>query len=293
MEPDYVKLKEIKPALAGYIRESQVLLGKAPVPDDVTVHDVRVFMKRSRAVMKLIAGQTGSESFDRNYGAFREVGRILCSWRESSVHRKTLKDLRKKKPGVFAALGAYSSIELLMRKNETPAVLAPGIIKDLETINDILTKSGFRIRFQSLDKLDAKQLLDELNNTYMMVAEKYLIARNNTKPENLHEFRKRAKDFLYQLYFFRPLNPPVVKALEKKLDALTQGLGKYNDLAQLIKTLGYKYSAAGSSPALDELILIVRQEQDKYLSKVWPLAYKIFCPGQKLVNILGFRVLMI
>ena len=54
MELDYVKLKEIKPALAGYIRESQTLMKKSIVPDDNVVHDVRVLMKKSRAALRLI-----------------------------------------------------------------------------------------------------------------------------------------------------------------------------------------------------------------------------------------------
>lgn len=293
MEPDYVKLKEIKPVLAGYVREAQILLAKAPVPDDAAVHDIRVLMKKARAVMKLIADQTGSDSYERNYGAYREVGRILSSWRETSVYRKILKDLRKKKPGVFDALGNTRELEMLMQKAETPAAPAPEIRKNLATINDILNKAGFRIRFQSLDKLDARKLLGELDNTYRMVTDKYLTARNSMKPDNIHEFRKKAKDFLYQLYFFRPLNPQAVKSVEKRLDAITQGLGKYNDLAQLIITLGYKYTGQGTSPALDDLIVIIRQEQDRYLSKVWPLAYKVFRPGQKLVSLIGFRILIV
>src|SRR4030042_739295 len=293
MEPDYVKLKEVQPALAGCIRDSQILLGKAPVPDDVTVHDVRVLMKKARAIMRLIASQVDKESYDREYGAFREVGRIMCSWRETSVHRKTLKDLRKKKPGVFSSLQGNKKIEELMQKAEPPAEPSVNMKTDLVKITDLLNKAGFRIRFQSMNSLDAKLLLNELDNSYKIVVDKYLAARNNMKTENLHEFRKKAKDFLYQLYFFRPLNPGVVKALEKKLDAITQNLGKCNDLAQLIRTLGYKYSGSVNTPALDELIVIIRQEQDKYLSKVWPVTYKIFCPGQKLVYILGFRILMI
>jgi CHAD domain-containing protein len=109
----------------------------------------------------------------------------------------------------------------------------------------------------------------------------------------LHEFRKRAKDFLYQLYYFRPLNPSVVKELEKRLDTLTQNLGKYNDLTQIMKIVGYKYGTPENSPALDELIVVIKDKQDQYLSKVWPSAYKIFCPGQKLLNVLGFRLLTI
>src|SRR4030042_1085648 len=163
MEPDYVKLKEVQPALAGYIRDSQILLGKAPVPDDVTVHDVRVLMKKARAIMRLIASQVDKESYDREYGAFREVGRIMCSWRETSVHRKTLKELRKKKPAVFSSLHDNELIETLMTKTEQPAESSQDIKNDLDQIDDLLNKAGFRIRFQSMNNLDAKQLLNELD----------------------------------------------------------------------------------------------------------------------------------
>jgi hypothetical protein len=44
---------------------------------------------------------------------------------------------------------------------------------------------------------------------------------------------------------------------------------------------------------MDELIIIIREAQDNYLSKVWPVAYKIFCPGKKLANVLGYKILAI
>ena len=46
MELDYVKLKDLKPAMAGYIRESQALLKRSAVPDEKAVHDIRVLMKK-------------------------------------------------------------------------------------------------------------------------------------------------------------------------------------------------------------------------------------------------------
>jgi len=133
-----------------------------------------------------------------------------------------------------------------------------------------------------MSTLDPRILLTELDKTYHTVTDKYLICRNNQKPENIHTLRKRAKDFLYQLYFFRPLNPGVIKSLEKRLETMTQYLGKFNDLAQLINALEYKYRGPDGNPALDELIVIIRDEQDKYLSKVWPVAYQIFWPDRNL-----------
>lgn len=293
MELDYVKLKDIKPALSGYIREAQALLRINTVPDEKAVHDIRVLMKKSRAVMRLIASQIDEDSFARNYNAFRDVGRIMCSLRETSVHRKTLKDLKKAYPAVFNMLKENEKLELLMKKPEENGEPAPEIRDDLDKINGLLEKAGYRIRFQKMDSFDPKIIIKELDLTYNNVINNYLKCRNMTKPANLHEFRKRSKDFLYQLYFFRPLNPVIVKGLEKKLDAMTQNLGKYNDLSQLILTLDYKFRDPGNSPALNELIVVIREVQDRYLSKVWPTAYKVFCPGQKLVNVLGFRILMI
>ena len=293
IEPDYVKLKEIKPVLAGYIREAQSLLRRSPVPDEEAVHDIRVLMKKSRAVMKLISSQIDKETFEREYAAYREVGRLMCSWREDSVHRKTLKLLKKKRSQLFLLLKDNEKLESLMKKPETVSQPPGDIENNLKKIEDLLIKTGYRIRFQSMDNLDPKQLLEQLDKSYNIVVDKYLTSRNYTKPENLHEFRKKSKDFLYQLCFFRSLNPTTVKTLEKKLDSLTQNLGKYNDLVQLVVTLGYKYSGKRKSPALDELILTIREEQDKYLSRVWPVAYKIFSPGKNLINLLGFRILMI
>jgi hypothetical protein len=53
MLPDYVKLKDIKPELCGYIRDAQLMLDPGKVPGEKTVHDVRVLMKKSRASTSL------------------------------------------------------------------------------------------------------------------------------------------------------------------------------------------------------------------------------------------------
>jgi CHAD domain-containing protein len=296
MELDYVKLKDIKPALSRYISDARLMLKSAPLPGDRVIHDTRVLMKKARAVSRLIINQVDEELFRRNYCAFREVGRATRSWRETSVYRKTLKELKKSYPRLFSILVEDARIKDLTRKNDEVAsgMEAEGTIKeDLEKIDELLGKAGYRIRFQDMSGLDARLLAERLDATFYTVTDRYLACRNNPKPSNLHEFRKRSKDFLYQLYFFRPLNPPVIKDLEKRLDSMTRYLGKYNDLAQLMKYLGYKYPDPDNTSAINELAILIRERQDSCLSKVWPLAYRIFCPGQRLANILGFRILTI
>jgi CHAD domain-containing protein len=290
---DYIKLKDIKTELSAYVKEAEFLLDLSDIPSDKVVHDVRVLMKKSRAAIKLVRSQTENEFFTREYLTFREAGRIMRSWREASVTRKLLKEFRKKYPDVFKHLGDHEKINLLIRKPEPVREVTPEVRNDLENIRLQLKKSGFRIRFQRMNNLDTKLLLNELEVTYSLVRDHYLTARNDPDANNLHEFRKKAKDFLYQLCFFRMIKPKVVKELENKIDIMTSDLGRYNDLAGVIRALDYKYSLPVNASSLDELVVRIRQEQDKCLMKIWPAAFKIFCPGQKLLNILGLRLLVL
>ena len=86
------------------------------------------------------------------------------------------------------------------------------------------------------------------------------------------------------------MNSTAVKALEKRIDGLTQNLGVYNDLAQLLEAVEYKNDDPGRSPDMAELMILVRNRQDELLSKVWPVAYKLFCPGHKLPDLMGIEV---
>jgi CHAD domain-containing protein len=293
MEPDYIRLKEIKPAIAGYISEARTMFEREAFPDDDVIHDVRVLMKKARAALKLVAPQLDKEYIEKDIIALREVGRKMCTWRETSVLRKNLKELRKEFPDIFARLADNEKITFLLKKPENVTDIADCLKEESIVINELLRKTGFRIRFESMNKIDPHLLVRELELTYGIVVDIYLTCRNNPRPEELHEFRKKAKDFLYQLCFFRPLNPPEIKSLEKRLDNLTQTLGRYNDLTQLVRALDYEYSRGKYAPALDELVIRIREKQDTYLSKIWPAGYKIFCPGRNLVNVLGFKVLVI
>ena len=293
MESDLVRLKMIKPALLGYISEALSMLGESEKPDDKVVHDVRVLMKKSRAVLKLVCSQLDAGEVNRDIIALRSVGRLLCDSREGAVLRKTLKELRKKYPLVFEKLSDNEKLNSLIKKPEFVIESFEDITEEESQLKSILKKTGYRIRFKSMNNLDPMTLLKELDKSYNVVVDAYLKCRNDPKREKFHNFRKKSKDFQYQLYFFRPLNSSRVKALDEKIADMTTALGKYNDLAQLILKLDYRYGVGLESAALDELIIKIKEEQDLLLAKVWPAAYKIFCPGQNLITVLGFKILVI
>lgn len=293
MEQDFIKLKDIKPALTGYLRDATELLQESAVPDERIIHNIRVLMKKSRALLKLISPQITDGYIDKDIESLKEVGRLLSSWRETSVHRKTLKEFKKKYPELFSSLLENEKLNSLINKSEQVTELSPEQSDSLEKIRLLLNKTGYRIRFQAMIALDPHLLLKELEVSYLKVTEIYISCRNNPRPEKIHKFRKKTKDFLYQLSIFRPINPSEVKSVEKRLDLMAQNLGNFNDLSQIINTLEYDYKNEENPSALNELIIRFREVQDEYLDQVWPSAYRIFCPGRKLVNVLGFKVLVI
>jgi CHAD domain-containing protein len=283
------KLTNIKPVLCGYIREAQYKLDPSRVPDEDAVHDIRVLLKKSRAALKLLKVITGVELFKREYGSLREAGRIMSSWRETSVLRKLLKDLKKNHPGIFTGLSGNEKIDARLKRPDPVTVPDEGMKKDIESIISLLHKSEYRLRFVAMNQEHQITLLKSLVTTWNLVSSAYLTARNYPNDTTIHELRKKTKDLMFQLFFFRALNPGPVKSLEKKLDSLGQYLGKYNDLSVLVRTLEYKYRPLSTPGPVDELVLIIRAEQDRYLRKIWPPAGRLFYPGKKIEYILDLK----
>jgi hypothetical protein len=83
------------------------------------------------------------------------------------------------------------------------------------------------------------------------------------------------------------LNTRVIKKLEEKLDIMTNNLGKVNDLGQLLKALDYKYPGQPNDPAMNELMVRIRERQDIYLQRIWPVASKFFMPGRNFLDLHG------
>jgi len=293
MDPDNIRLKEIKPVLTGYINKARVILKRSAVPDEDAVHDIRVLMKKSRAVLRLAGPLIETELNDKDFQSLRRVGQILSEWRDTSVHRKTLKVIKKDLPRLFVILNNNEKIAALLKKPDAITEPDEALRHDMDEIDDLLTKTVYRIRFNQMQKIDPVALMSQLELSYETVRNAYLECRNRTKPEKVHEFRKRSKDLLYQVCFFRPLNPSAVKSFEKRLERMTLNLGRYNDLYQLLKTLGYVYPDEAGSSSMDEFVIKIYEKQDRYLLKIWADAYKCFCPGKELINMLGFRLLVI
>ena len=89
-----------------------------------------------------------------------------------------------------------------------------------------------------MNNINPQLLIKELELTYTTVVGIYLTCRNSPKPDDLHEFRREPRISFISSISSDRLITSAVKALEKKLDSMTQNLGKFNDLTQRSKSPG-------------------------------------------------------
>lgn len=289
MPAEKTRQTSVKSFLCGYIREAEEMLDPYHIPDEKCVHDVRVLLKKARASLKLLEALFDVKSFEREYAALREAGKLMGSWRESSVNRKLLRGYKKKYPDIFADLEGNEKIEALMAAVAKDNLPGQNTGKELEKIISLLHKSLYRIRFHRLEEESDGQLFSGFTVSYEIVSAYYMNARFSPKNSNLHNFRKKTKDFLYQLFYFREPDPQSVRRLEKKVESLARLLGKYNDNAVLLGAIGHRFNTGKSPDCLDLLAVRIKQEQDRYLNKIWPLAFSLFRPGLKPGDLPGLR----
>ena len=197
--------KDIKASILSHISDSLVLLSQQPLPDDAAIHDIRVMMKKQRAAVRLARPLLEEAVYNREYLAGRETGRILSTWRETAVLRKTIKVLKKENPGLFLKLWDNEKIQNLLRKPYSTWAEAGVQAQAVADVTAQLNKARYRLRFVGLKEPDIRLLLGELDISYRSATAAYLLCRNNTKPRLLHEFRKKCKTFMFQLCYFRYL----------------------------------------------------------------------------------------
>ncbi len=288
---DIIAIPAIKLSLSSYAREAVSLVSKGSDISDGDIHDARVSLKKARALLKLLRPQLHGDFYLREYETMKRSGRALCGFREGAVHRKLLKEIRKKNPEVFRKL-SHPVIDELLRKPEKTQGLPAETLEVLEEVGTSLKKSVYRIRFEPLGDLKQALLLRELVTTWSVARNAFLASRNDPSAKKIHEFRKRAKDFLYQLTFFRSLSPSRIRSVQRKTEEMTRDLGRHHDLAVLLKAIGYRY-VPGNDPYLDELALLIRGTQDRALMRVWPAASGLFGPSAAFPDKLGIKVFLL
>jgi len=202
------------------------------------VHETRKHLKKARAALRLAAGEMDRNVWKREDRCLRKVGRLISEVRDAEVRLQTVRQLREFARGKKRSfreteeLLAFELDSFLAAFSEWP-----------EEAKQRLTQVLDRLRAWPLDDLRCKQLRKCVQKTYQRGRRALDAAVEKTSTENLHTFRKRAKELWYQLRILQPLAPAVFKELNDELKTIGQYLGQTHDLAFVTERLASMGSA--------------------------------------------------
>jgi len=101
-------------------------------------------------------------------------------------------------------------------------------------------------------------------------------------PSNIHEFRKRTKDLLYQVRFFSDYNPGHFDKIYERLDVLGSLLGKCNDLTVAANLADAFRDRAGTFD-IGRIMPVVTGERERLFREAIPHAdfiFRVFYSGE-------------
>jgi CHAD domain-containing protein len=239
-------------------------LSSADPDAPVTIHGVRKSVKKLRGLIRL--ARPGFRDYDTENAALRAVGQSLAHLRDSDVMRQTLADLADGTdafPAMAAALSAHAAA------TRDPGETHRATTSAREALAAIASRvPHWRIRGRDFDT-PARALARSHDRAQAALA----ALSDPPTPDELHDWRKRAKDVQYQLQLIEPFWPSVIGLRMREMDRLTELLGLHNDLSVLLDR-----AAVTSLPPDEAMHLSTRAHlrQAQILAKARPLGARLF-----------------
>ncbi len=196
--------------------------------DDKKVHQLRKRFKKIRALLRVFRGSFPDYKKENKY--FRDLGRKLSELRDAETRIQTLESLQNDYEKEIK-LRVFRKAEDELLDGKLNHILAFSRKEgDFETIEDSLNSSLDRIKGWKLEKSGFDSIEEGLMKTYSRARKNHKKLDADSKPEDFHQWRKRAKYFRYQLKLLRNLWPEAMNFERKAWHQLTDDLGDDHDL---------------------------------------------------------------
>jgi CHAD domain-containing protein len=196
------------------------------------IHGARKDLKKLRAVLRLIRSELGNDLFEAEDRRYRDAGRLLSGSREAEVKLETLSALRAELGDDLPAGSCRPWEQALKQERDEIAAGDDGSDK-IDEAAQALERGRDRIRDWRL-RTDSWKLLEPgLSKGYRDGRRAMKRALADPSAENVHRWRKRAKDHWYQLRILREAWPELLAETAEQAHALADRLGDHHDLAVL------------------------------------------------------------
>lgn len=201
-----------------------------------SVHAARKHVKKVRALLRLVQQRTGAKFFRKENRALRELGQKLSAVRDAQVILVVLDDLRRANP-----TGRIAEVLTKVRAGLNPpaeATASPDVSPgEARSCAREFERRRRGVKRWPLGKLAWPELAAALARSHRRSQDALARYAEHRTLLNLHEWRKRAKDFFYQLLILESLVPRELRSLAGKVASLTELQGAAHDLDLLLTAL--------------------------------------------------------
>ncbi len=170
-------------------------------PDEKAVHETRKAIKRLRALLRVLRGELGERSFQREDGALRDIALQLSTARDAAVMLATLDALVKRHP---RALGRRHGVLALRRRLAVERARAQRLtLADPATRGEVLGELHalrWRVAAWPLPGEEGVRLIDaDLEWLYLQGRRRRrrVVRGRGERTLAMHRWRKRVKDLRY------------------------------------------------------------------------------------------------
>jgi CHAD domain-containing protein len=200
------------------------------------VHEARKALKMERALLRLARSALKTRLRRRENAALRDAAGLLSGTRDADVMLQALDGVAQ----CYAGQVPESTIKAVRSQVEAERELLrahPDGARAIVTTAEELRAIRGRLDRWTLKTGGWKAISGGLEWAYRRGRKAYALARRDPTDENLHEWRKRAKDLWYDLRLLEPTAPRLLHGEVKAAHELADLLGDDHDLAVLHETV--------------------------------------------------------
>jgi len=229
--------------------------------DSEFLHDLRVAVRRTRALQRELRGVFAPQPLRVFRAHFKELQRITGPTRDLDVQLLEFDELAAGLPGGAAGDVAplrrlledrlvveRRSMERALRSDATRAVL-----DDWSTLIEELDERSASASGPDASRPVAELAAERISTVYRQMVKAGSQIGEDSPAEALHDLRKQGKELRYLLEFFATLFPDcVVKPMVSSLKGLQDVLGTFQDRevqADLLRSLGDEIARLEGGPA--------------------------------------------
>jgi CHAD domain-containing protein len=250
---------------------------------DEAVHEARKCIKKLRALLRLTKDELG-DAFDKENARLRELGRNLSPYRDAAAMVQTFDELAEK---YGAELDAHTagSIRggLLAHKNRGERRQSLKLV--LQTAAKELIAAKRRIRRLPVKATGFAAIGPGIERAFREGRDAMRKAHKQPTAENLHAWRKRAKDHWYHVRLLNDLWPDVMGGYEAALKSLEDDLGTNHNLDILMQRIKAEPDFFATPEQVDACLQAISHFQGKLQRKAHHSGRRVY--AEKPAALLG------